>query len=188
MNMKIVNICFLALISLGIAGEIHSQSRKKLKAQKPFNFKLNKDKPTVFITFERYQTFVYERTKESFDMVVLRIHNNSKGTITFSSYDGSVSPWGKTTIHYRAELIPDESKPSTRNNEKIPPGVPDTDVFSELEIKSGKSFLFVVFKEDLEKGKRIKIQFSYPWEDAFYAFNGSEPEHLVYFDSDDLDR
>ncbi len=184
--MKVAKIFFLVLLSVCMFDEIQSQSQKKTKTKKVLSYKLNELMPTVYITFEKYETFVYERTRESFDMILLRVHNNSKGTVSFSSYDGSLSPSGKTTLHYRAENVPISSNQSSRNNEKVSQGVPDSDVFNELKVKSGKSFLFVVFKDDLEKGKRIKVQFSYPWEDSFSAFLGEEPEHIVYFYASDM--
>lgn len=183
--MKILKIGLIVVIGLVVLPNVFSQKTRKVRINPYSNFKLNKDKPSVYITFEKYQTFVYERTKESFDMIVLRVHNNTKVEIGFQSVDPSFSPWGKTSLIYRVEKIPDDTKPSSRNNENTPLGVPGLDTFNEIKVKSGAFFEFVVFRSHFEHTKHIgRFQFFLPWEDAFL---GNEPEHFVYFDSYDLE-
>lgn len=173
-------IVFL-FFSFLFASELNGQEKTALIANRNnlFDFKLNNDMPSVYVTFEKYEKLYSEKTNQTLEIVWLRVHNNFKGDITFCSYDTSVSPTGKIVLNYIAEKTLDFADLSTRNNESIPLGMPGFDICNEYGLKSGNSFLFGVYQKDLTKDRSIKIQFVYPWEDAFDARTGNEPNHFV---------
>lgn len=181
MIMRFITIILLAVFSF--AFQVNAQSKTDSNKEKTStnDLKLNKDKPSVYITFEKYDQFYFERTDQTYDIIWLRVHNNFKGDISFCSYDTSVSPTGKIGLDYIAEKRLDLSDLSTRNNESVPLGMPGFDLCNQYVLKSGESFPFGVHQKDLVKGNQIKIRFFYPWEDAYKAWTGNEPTHYIYY-------
>jgi len=148
--------------------------------------KINRDKPSVYVTFENYDKNTWERTGETYNIVWLRLHNNFKGDISFCYYDVSVSATGKTGVFWEVEKKPDNTDLSSRNNEDVPTGFRRFDFCNTYKLKSGSSFLFGVIEGHLSKENRIKIQFFYPWEDAYESITGREPQHYVYYYGNEL--
>jgi hypothetical protein len=54
-------------------------------------------------------------------------------------------------------------------------------VCSFVPLASGKSWIFVIPLDRLDKDQRIRINFSFDWEDRDGAFAARGPEHSVFF-------
>ncbi len=137
----------------------------------------------MYIEFEKISKHTYEiegRTK-SHNVVWLRLHNNMKGSISFFSYDISVSRTGKKGIHYLVKKLLRISEPSSRDNSNIPIGFPPYDGLELSELKSGKSSSFGIPQIHMIKGTKIAIEFFYPWQVGREFEVDDEPENYVYF-------
>ena len=50
-----------------------------------------------------------------------------------------------------------------------------------MMLNSGKSWVLVIPLDYIDKDQRIRINFSFDWEDRDDAFAGREAEHSVFF-------
>ena len=148
--------------------------------------KINQELPSVYVTFENYGKYYWDRTKQTYDIAWFRLHNNFRENISFCYYDTSVSATGKIGVHYEIEKSPNNADPTSRNNEDIPTGFIPFDVCDSYTLKSGKNFLFGIIQDHLIKDTRIKIHFYYSWEDELDFGTVKEPQHYVYFYANDL--
>lgn len=142
------------------------------------NAKINSELASVYIKVEGDGKFTSDRIKETYDITWFRLYNNFKGEISFCAYDLSVSPTGKIGLHYKIEKTSNYADLSSENNEEISRGFPRYDFCNRYKLKSGKTFLFGVPKNQLVKDTRITIQFFYSWEDEIIS---NEPENYVYY-------
>lgn len=165
-----------------------TKTKKVNSANNLTKVKIDENKADVYITYENISTYTSKRN-ETYKVVWLRLHNNLKGSISFFSYDDSLTPTGKKGIHYGIEKVPsyDESK-----NGKIPIGYPPDDLVFITVLKSGKSYLFGIPEFHLIDYTHIKIQFFYPWEVGqefdFERSTGKAPEHFIYFNKIDVPK
>lgn len=176
-------IIYVLLFFFSLTLQIYPQSKNisTVSKVKSGNKKLSKDKPSAYITFEKYDEFTSDRTKKTYDIAWFLIHNNFGESISFCYYDLSVSPTGKIGLHYEVEKDLDFTDLSSRNNEFIPLGFPSYDMCNAYKLGSGKTFLFGIPQSHLTENTRFKVKFFYDWEDVYESFTGKEPEHYIYF-------
>jgi hypothetical protein len=136
-----------------------------------------KDRPHVFINYERQGNIAPMYEGESNARIWLRLHNNSKWQIMFCS--GAVpKEYGEAEITYELERYKGMGDVS---------GTRSSDICAYRLLKSGDSVLFSIPREHLTEGVALKIQFRYIWEnDTDGSDNLLEPKHFVYFFSEDI--
>ncbi len=169
-----------------------------------------KDKPTVYITFERFgkaldldkQKMVQgnqrKKTVEKGSDVWLRVHNNTCWSINLIQY-GLYVPKplpGETmrdVLMKRAGVLDEGIETGLfysvmkGRNQIAYNGI---DSYDYVTLLSGRTVLFSVSREDLAAGQAIRLRFIYSWE--FQRGNekqgslNNEPDHFVEFSSYDL--
>lgn len=161
-----------------------AQKKKAIRPTKiaSKDVRLNKDKPHIFINFEREGKIDPLYEGESHKRVWLRLHNNSKWLIKFCS--SPISPeyneYGETEITYEIERYQGSSETPTARN---------SDSCGYYLLKSGRSLVFSVPREHLNDGLAVKIPFRYEWEtDQDGSDSFLEPQHFVYFYSSDIPK
>lgn len=173
------SIAFL-LIFIFIACSITAKSQTKETTSK--DVRLVKDRPHVYISFEREAKRKPLRTGEGNRGVWLRFHNNSKWRVGVCMWDVP-KEYGDKDITYEVERYKKES-----GLEKTPIANA-TDGCPQEYIEPGKSVLFSVPREHLANGLSIKVPFRYEWEDDPDGFaNPLEPRHYAYFYSSEIPK
>lgn len=189
-----VNItCLFVVVLFGATANAFSNSRGQIKGQE--RAKIEKDKPTVYITFEKFGKRSPLETGESDDGIWLRLHNNTPWKILFPAFSVP-KELGELGMYYELEELPQgdtsgsgpDFKPATGKMEKASPprGYSRPHSYSVRELASGASVLFSVPREHLAQKLSLRIQFIYGWEDLDDVFAGRSPQHFVYFHSVDL--
>ena len=156
--------CILCQTAIAHAQNIKASSKARLK----------KDKPTVYIEFERMGDRKPLRVGESNTGIWLRLHNNTKWSIILNMQDVPSKDYGDASLFY------DELSGQKITFER------SCHVCSFNALGSGRSLLFSIPAEHLSEGLGIRIQFSYGWEDLNKVFAGQEPQHYVLFYSAQL--
>ncbi|MGH9941343.1 MAG: hypothetical protein ACRD9R_03170 [Pyrinomonadaceae bacterium] len=187
--MKVVIIGFLVLVSLLPFGYIQSQNKKMRQAG---SVRLVKDKPSVFITFERNGKRKPLEAGESDKGIWLRLHNNTRWGISFCGF-GVSEEYGEVGIYYDVEEVPFEksggsySLPSEKETldkkekPELPTGYGSAHLCAVNRLPPGKSIMFSIPREHLAENLAIKVAFNYGWEESEDIISGLEPQHSVYF-------
>lgn len=175
-----------------------------------------KDRPAVYITFERKGTREPLFADESNQGVWLRLHNNTHWAINFctlSLYVGpKVSPLrlqnGRAVLGLRDDIevnmchkveaskgyVPGAVSEGEIDNRRPvearrpPVGYDTGDVFSTSWLPAGGSVVFSVPREHLADQFAIVISYNYEWEYGQRTFRNDEPRHEVYFNASDLPK
>ena len=146
--------------------------------------RLDKTKPTIYVTFERRGVRQPLTEGESDQGIWLRLHNNSVWPIHFAS-SGIATTDKKTAdeagIIYDVEIVGKYAGDS-------PPGGNRFHTYSIRKLSSGESIVFGLPSEHLSTGLAISVTFIYDWEMEKGRPNGKEPKHQVYFYSYDLPK
>ena len=143
-----------------------AQHRESVKAKQQFRIK--KDMPTVYITFERAGKRKPLEQGESDEGVWLRLHNNTEWPITVAM-NGVPKEYGDAALFYDV-LVGGKVMAEGRCH-----------VCSSNQLSPGGSLLFSMPSENLAEGGAIRVNFSYGWERPDDVFAGREPQHFVYF-------
>jgi hypothetical protein len=196
-------VLFCALC-LAVSAQNQKNTSQKVKLSDVFL--LEKNKPSVYITYERSGNAEPLYENESNERVWLRLHNNTKANISFCFF--KVKPiYGDLGLYYEVrrnfsragtgdpdeEKIP-EIKGANRNNSKqtetplksnieTPQGYSYGDVCVVYNLAAGKSVLFSIPREHLVNQSAnfdIKIEFHYEGEEEGTEIAG-HPQHIVYF-------
>jgi len=187
--MKVVIISLLVLVSLLSFGYTQSQNKKMRQVG---SVRLAKDKPSVFITFERNGKRKPLETGESDQGIWLRLHNNTRWGISFCGF-GVSEEYGEVGIYYDVEEVPFEesggsySLPSEKETldkkekPETPTGYGSAHLCALTRLPPGKSTVFSVPREHLAENLAIKVAFNYGWEVSEDIISGLEPQHSVYF-------
>ncbi|HSS22460.1 MAG TPA: hypothetical protein VLL54_20485 [Pyrinomonadaceae bacterium] len=133
-----------------------------------------KDKPTVYITFERAGKREPQLNGESDEGIWLRLHNNTRWSIKLDMNDVPSAELGDADLFY--EVVADEKVVADLRCHAC----------STDSVRPGQSLLFSVPREYLGKGRAIQISFAYEWEEDDSRSTVGEPQHLVSFDSSKL--
>lgn len=174
---------------------------------------VSKDKPTLYISYERAGERRPVYVGESDQGIWLRLHNNTRWAITFcteSLYIGAkITPLrlsdgrGILGLRESVEISPCYEVEAVRAYESVrtsdgglhiekpvpapkPPVVPRGHVSSASWLPSGRSVVFSIPREHLAKYLAIYVSFTYEWETAERDYGTREPEHRVYFRASDL--
>jgi hypothetical protein len=160
-----------------LAAAVSFVSAQTGKPNKPSSeIRLSRDKPSVYISYERSGKREPLHVSESDEGIWLRLHNNTKWKIIFPAA-GVPEPHGDVGMFYTLEVVselPDEVV-------DIPKGEELGHVSSTFELRGGESVLFSVPREHLPKGIVLRVRFSYEWENQDDVFAGREVEHIVSF-------
>jgi len=162
--------------------------------------KLEKDKPSVYVTFERLgkavdlskQRMLEEAKKDQKEKgndVWLRIHNNTCWSLYFSQFS-MYAPKRKAGEDAQSWLksfnILEEGAETGLFywivGQKQPPVFVGIDSYTEVALLPGNSLLFSVPREHLSKERAVRVDFRFAWESHL-----NEPLHAVTFRSYDLD-
>jgi hypothetical protein len=138
---------------------------------------IRKDRPSVYIEFERSGKALplFEREKE--ERIWLRLYNNTQWAINFCSFSVK-NQYGGTGIVYEVKRsrtsfgrIKGSSNkgalPEERNQQesvRIPQGYSTADVCTPYSLDSGKSVTFSIPREHLGKSLYIEFEFWPEWE------------------------
>jgi hypothetical protein len=175
---------------------------------------LVKDKPTVYLSFERVGERKPIHPSESNQGIWLRLHNNTKWAINFCTLSLYIPPkaapfrltdgrgvlalregvevnmcHGVEEVSYYESVITSDCKARTESlaaDSSPQVGYDKGDVFSSAWLPPGQSVTFSVPREHLGKDLAIFIRFNYEWEYGERTFRSDEPEHRVYFRAVDL--
>lgn len=186
---------FVALISILILNVVCLA--QKPKCDEETGFALDANKPTVYLEFVQFgkasdwgsyklgEPMKKPDIKKG-DDIWLRLNNNSCWGISFRSLssivqliDDTENP-GKKKLSFDLVdgLAVNVAYISQEQDSKVVPWGGDT--FSVSRLRSGKSIVFPVYKEHLEKQRSIYVPFNYSWETDKWGSN-LPPEHHTFY-------
>jgi hypothetical protein len=181
MIMKIITL-FLAVFVFVFCGTVSAQDKKESSEKKTLAdyFLIEKNKPSVYIKFEKSGTASPLYEGEGRERYWLRLFNNTRGNVSFC-FHKVAKEYGDIGIYYDVEEIlskngegyPEIEEPTVKTKKetesksektepqkvnpedvKIPHGYSYGDVCVVYNLESGKSVLFSIPKEHLIVGKR----------------------------------
>ena len=163
---------------------IFSMSAKaQTKEASSKDVRLVKDRPNVYVSFEREGKRKPFKTGDSNKGVWLRFHNNSKWKVGVCMFDVP-KEYGDKELNYEVERYENAG-----DSEETPTANDPEGSCPLVFMESGKSVLFTVPREHLAKGLAIKVQFRYEWETESDGFTSElEPKHYAYFYSSDIPK
>lgn len=158
---------------------------------------LSKDKPTVYLTFERFDDSGKRANKRT-EYVLLRLHNNTQWSITLPTNRLYVGPQTiairlcdarnvlglrddvEAQIQYQVEA--DQLAASA-------PTIADrTDVSWTSWLASGTSIVFKVPRAYIAQYLKVYVSYHYEWEVGERVNESLEPQHRAYFRGIDLPK
>ena len=193
---------FIILIAIPLSA--FAQQMQPCDAAK--DIRILKDKPTVYITFERFgkainlseQKLIEQNkptnSKEKGQDIWLRIHNNTCWPLKFIQF-GTYLPKQKPNENpgerfKRLGILDDGVETGLfytvvkSNGQSFYVG---GDSHDYVTLQPGNSVLFSVAREHLSKGQSIQVRFYYGWEFQQGQVT-NEPEHRIEFRSYDLEK
>ena len=186
---------FLIIIGLLFIFNLVGLSQEKNTCDSTTNFLIDKEMPSVYLTFERFgKATSWTQSKlgewndkskiEKGEDVWLRLHNNSCWDIKFktdSLYLSKTTVDGKFKLIYGiledGAIVNVQYSVEEQNRKQVPYG---SDMANLSSLPSGKSVLFGVFKEHLSKSRSIYVDFNYGWEVKDFS-NNLAPLHRAFF-------
>src|SRR5262245_41677600 len=169
---KVVSVITIALLAVNAFA-----AAQRTQANKTQQLRLRHDKPSVYISFVRVGKIEPLVTGISDQHIWLRITNNTRWPIWLDASDVP-KEYGDSSLYYTIESVKDGRIVIDSRCHAC----------SIVPLASGKSWVFVVPLDYLDKGQRIRINFSFDWEDRDDAFAGREAEHSVFFYSSKLPK
>ena len=168
--MKAGRVLIPLLVTIGLILASNTLGQKKT-VQKPVQ-----KVPSIFISLESVEIMKDSLRRKDEKRVWLRLRNNSRWTIKVDA-SGGVKGQDDASLYY--DILDDKDNIKQRRA---------CHVCSIVGLARGKSILFAVPYEELEKAASLRIQFSYPWEDEVEVAPAIEPTHFVYFYIRDLEQ
>ena len=207
MTSHIAKIILALIVVVNLPMNLLAQRTKTRRANS--DVRLQKDKPTVFVSFVRFGRRESFRTVDSENGVYLQLHNNTRWTLILRAYGAGGYTFTKSDaeeigMFYGVEEVQQIGASSGTGDPANPSLIPQetkkldiyencevalgywSDTATIVELKPGKSFLFSLPRESLCRNLRMYITYQYKWENDFG--NASEPEHRVYFYGQDLPK
>jgi hypothetical protein len=138
--------------------------------------RIDKERPSVFLTFDRAGQREPLKASESPKAVWLRLHNNTRWPIMVFSRSAPSDKYGDALLFFDVVL---EGKVIIEDK-------CHTCSFSNIE--PGRSLLFSLPSDSLSKDQGIRVLFNYGWEKQNDVLSGREPEHYAYFYSSQLPK
>jgi len=142
----------------------------------PSQARLQKNKPTVYIEFERTGNRPPLFASETGRGIWLRLYNNTKWSIVLDMHGVPSKTYGDASLIYDV----------LDSHQVINKGSCHACSFNSLG--PGRSLLFSVPIEHLANGQAIRVRFKYSWESSENVAADHEPEHYVYFYSSRLPK
>ena len=186
MRMNIVGLLALLLCLLPVAGQQRGKGETRAML-------VRKDRPSVYIEFERSGKAppLFEGEKE--DRIWLRLQNNSKWTIEFCSFSVKEQYGGTGVVYqvkgYGSSLGVERSTLQRNENQqeqtKLPQGYSTGDTCTAYHLSSGKFVEFSVPRAHLMKNLYLEIEFWPEWENRDNEL-GSFPQSYVSFSNQEL--
>lgn len=191
--------CFILATCFGIIS-FTSSSFAQLDSKKGGCAYLKRDRPSIYISFDRHGTTV-EKGK-NLRTTFLRLHNNSTCSITVkttdTSYDETLNkkevsrrPNGDTVTRFIPNPPKDfeleifyDIKESEDKKWKPANYWEGRDLVYTYPIPSGYSAAFSVDNEFFQKELPISVPFEYCWEDNFELRTWKTISHRVYYEYD----
>jgi hypothetical protein len=143
--------------------------------------RLDKNKPSIYITFERRgkRQPLYEGEVD--EGVWLRLHNNTRWTVYLCTF-GVENSYGDVGLFYSVER---RSPQYRMADSRIPLGYQPGHVCHMVNLEPGTSLLFSVPADHVAPGLKIRITFNFSWERYGNVLAGNEPQHSVSFNAPD---
>jgi len=168
LSLTAYGLCFL------LAFAAHAQGRLGSTAE----VRHQKDRPTVYVTYEQSGPRVPLSNGESERGIWLRLHNNTKWKLILRVGGVPNPSYGDAVVFYEVER--------TEGSGFIPIGY-SSHVASVIKLKAGGSIVFSLPQEHLEKGLALRVRYNYEWElRKDDSFSANLPYHSVTFASSDL--
>jgi hypothetical protein len=172
-------------------------AQRPVVCDQPNTFVINKEKPSVYIEFEQFGKAddwgnaklgeVSQKPKiEKGKDIWLRLYNNSCWDISFKTLSGYMyvepDPANPGKIKFVFDIRDGAAAnvvyTSEEQDGKVVPWGGDS--FSRSHLLSGRSLVFPVYREHLEKGRSIYVDFNYGWEENKFS-NNLAPDHHAFF-------
>lgn len=163
----------------GVFAKPSNQKKGKPTSRALASVRITKQKPSVYLTFERKGTRSPLYEGESNLGIWLRLHNNTRWTIIFPAF-GVPEALGQVGMFYEIE-----EETSKKKGPDLPTGYRPGHLYSSYYLRPGASVVFSIPREHLAEGLALRLSFSYEWEDQDDVFAGREVKHQVYFSSSD---
>ena len=172
------SLVFLAIIVSAVFSIlVEAQTRERTSK----DVRLVKDRPNVYVSFEREESWKALKKWESNRRVFLRFHNISIWHVGACMWDVS-KEYGDKDLTYDIERF-------KKTGGETPISTDPEGSCPRVFIEPGKSILFSVPREHLAEGLAIKVQFRYEWESDPDGFASElEPKHYAYFYSSDIPK
>lgn len=170
---EMMRLLTTALIFCGLFSS-HTQYVKRSGSQA--NIRISKDKPSVYITFEKIGHLRSPDKGDETLRVWLRLRNNVRWPLRLDMGSVPSAEYGDAELFYDV-VSDDDDKLIFRSIRHV---------FTINELGPGKTLLFSLSGEDLVEGRAIRISFSYSWENQDDVFGGREVKHYVYYYSSQL--
>lgn len=169
--------------------DIISQTKQ---TKKESSVLIRRDRPSVYIEFERVGTEEPFSKGESSERVWLKIENNTHWEIQFCSFEVK-RKYGNIGVVYNIDKMPQtigaernssnsDKKTNITENLQVPEGYGTGDTCTPFHLVGGKSTIFSVPKEHLAKDLNIRIEFWYEWENRD-NLTGNYPNYFVTYDN-----
>lgn len=160
-------LCLLLAVSAGASRE-----------ESPGKGRLNKDRPTVYISYERTGSRVPLRKEEGDRGIWLRLRNNTRWKLVLRVGGVPNPSYGNAIVFYEVQRI---------EGSGFTPAGYSSHVASVIQLKAGSSIIFSVPQEHLGEGLMIKVRYNYEWElRGGKTVPAREPYHTVSFAASDL--
>lgn len=167
-------LCLSILLVSAQSSTVIASTGTRTQARQQRGVRVIKDKPTVYISFERVGKRAPLRNGESDEGVWLRVHNNTRWPIFLDMNDVPSERYGDAVLFY--EVLSDEKVVIDAR----------CHVCSVSKLPPGKSIVFSLARNYLAEGDAIRISFNYEWEADENGSTSLEPQHYIYFYSSDL--
>ncbi len=181
------------LVCLSLVSAIQQSSQYKSRPML-----IRKDRPSVYIEFERSGKASPLFEGERDDRIWLRLHNNTQWAIVFCSFTVN-NKYGGTGIVYEVKRYQQglggderrsrESASLIESNQiestKIPQGYRTGDTCTSYSLESGKSVVFSIPRDHLGKNLYLAIEFWPAWENRDNEL-GNFPQYHVSFGNQEL--
>jgi len=190
-----VRSAFILTLAIVLVGHVVGQRRAV--CEQPNTYVIDKEKPSVYLEFEQFGKAddwanskigaVSQKPKiEKGKDIWLRLYNNSCWDIKFRTLTGYMHLIPDQANHGKVKLafdIPDGTAAnviytSQEQDGKVVPWGGDN--FSSSYLPSGRSLVFPVYREHLEKDRSIYVSFNYGWEGDKFS-NNLAPDHHSFF-------
>jgi hypothetical protein len=158
------------------------------------DLRLDKRKPSVFISFDHLGRRPPLEQGESNEGVWLRLNNNTRVSIFFASFSvpkalGEVGMfYDIISTSYKSNYHDPSLMTPPAEEQELPVGYTLGHTSSAYLLRSGQSVLFSVPREHLPDRVGLRISFNYEWEleGEMEFVRKDEPKHFVFFYSSRL--